>query len=63
MSDLLCSMKGMFSPNPKTPPNTSYGYSWNSTTERGGDLLTHINVQGEPIFSVMVGGWFCEKSG
>ena len=21
------------------------------------------NVQGEPVFSVMVAGWFCEKSG
>lgn len=25
-----------------TPPNTSYGYSWNSATGRGGDLLTFI---------------------
>ena len=23
----------------------------------------HINVWGEPAFSVMVAGWFCEKSG
>jgi hypothetical protein len=22
-----------------------------------------INVQGEPVFSVMAAGWFCEKSG
>jgi hypothetical protein len=21
------------------------------------------NVRGEPVFSVMVAGWFCEKSG
>ena len=22
-----------------------------------------VNVRGEPVFSVMVAGWFCEKSG
>ena len=25
--------------------------------------ITCINVQGEPVFSVMAAGWFCEKSG
>jgi hypothetical protein len=23
----------------------------------------HPNVRGEPVFSVMAAGWFCEKSG
>jgi hypothetical protein len=22
-----------------------------------------VNVRGEPVFSVMAAGWFCEKSG
>jgi hypothetical protein len=25
--------------------------------------MTLINVWGEPVFSVMAAGWFCEKSG
>jgi hypothetical protein len=25
--------------------------------------LKQCNVWGEPVFSVMAGGWFCEKSG
>ena len=26
-------------------------------------LTLDINVRGEPVFSVMAAGWFCEKSG
>ena len=26
-------------------------------------LRIHVNVWGEPVFSVMAAGWFCEKSG
>jgi hypothetical protein len=29
----------------------------------GTPLSNHINARGEPVFSVMAAGWFCEKSG
>jgi hypothetical protein len=29
----------------------------------GSKLVLYLNVQGEPVFSVMMAGWFCGKSG
>ena len=33
------------------------------TVNRWASLAFRGNVQGEPVFSVMAAGWFCEKSG
>ena len=31
--------------------------------EGGNAFMSNTNVWGEPVFSAMVAGWFCEKSG
>jgi hypothetical protein len=43
-----------------SPPRTFQGPT---PTPHSRPLSLLLNVPGEPIFSVMAAGWFCEKSG